>query len=94
MTGLTINFTKHCTVDVGAYIEASTGVIIANGNNDRTHACMELGPYRNRLGSINYFILDIGRVVVRSKVKQIIWPERLLMKATALGEKDRKSILN
>ena len=43
MTGLTVNFNKHCTVDVGAYVESSTDVIITNGNNDRTHACTALG---------------------------------------------------
>ena len=32
--------------------------------------------------------------MVRTKVKQIIWPKRLLRKATALGEKDRNAILN
>ena len=94
MTGLTINFTKHCTVDVGEYVEASTGTIIVNGNNGRTHACIALGTYRNKLGSINYFKLNTGRVMVRTKVKQIIWPKRLLRKATALGEKDRNAILN
>ena len=65
MTGLTVNFTKHCKVDVGAYVEASTDAIITNGNNDRTHAVIALGPSRNRQGSIKCFDLDTGRVVVR-----------------------------
>ena len=64
MTGLTVNFTKHCTVDVGAYIEASTDAIITNSNNNRTHACIALGPSRNRQGSINCFDIDTGTVVV------------------------------
>ena len=53
VTGLTVNFTKHCTVDVGAYVEASTNAIITNGDNDRTHACITLGPSWNIQGSVN-----------------------------------------
>ena len=81
MTGLTVKFTKHCTVDVGAYVEASTNAIITDVNNDRTYACITLGPSGNRQGSINCFNLDTGGVVVCRTVKQMIWPERLLEKA-------------
>ena len=83
VTGLTVNFTKHCTVDVGAYIEASTNAVITNGNNGRIHACIALGPSGNRQGYIKCFDLDKGRVLVRSTVKHMIWPERLLRKANA-----------
>ena len=60
MIGLTVNFTKHYTVDVGAYVEASTSAIITNGNNDRTQACISLGPSGNRKGPIKCFDLDTG----------------------------------
>ena len=89
----TVNFTKHCTVDVGAYIESSTDALITNGNNDRTHACIALGTYGNRQGSINCFDLDTGRVEVRSTFKQMIWPERLLRKANMWGERGKKAVL-
>ena len=81
VTRLTVNFSKHCTVDVGAYVESSTNAIITNGNNDRTHACIALGPSGNRQGYINCFELDKGRVVVFRIVKQMIWLERLLRKS-------------
>ena len=93
MTGLTIHFTKHCTVDVGAYVEASTNTIITNGNNDRTHACTALGPSGNRQGSINCFDLDTGRFVVRRTVRQMIWPERLIRKENTWGQNGKKAIL-
>ena len=80
-------------MDIGANIEASTDTIITNGNNYRTYACIALGPYGNRQGSINCSELDTGRVVVRGKVKQRIWAERLLSKAYAWGEKGKKAIL-
>ena len=83
MTGLTDNFTKHCTVYVGTYVEASTNTIITNGNNDRTHACIALGPSENRQGSIKCFDLDTCRVVVHRTFKKIIWPESILRKANA-----------
>ena len=93
MTGLTLNFTKHCTVDVGAYVEASTNVIIKNGNNDKTHACIALGPYGNIQGSINCFDIDTGRVAVRITVKHVMCPERLLRKANMWEKKGKKAIL-
>ena len=74
MTGLTVDFTKRYTVDVGAYVEASTDAIITNGNNDRTQACIALGTYGNIQGSINYFDLDTVSVVVHRTCKQMIWP--------------------
>ena len=91
--GLTVNFTKHCTVDVGTYVEASTDAIITNGNNDRTHACIALGPYGNRQGSINFFDLDMGWFVVCMKVKPMICTERLLRKANTWGGKGKKAVL-
>ena len=90
VTGLTVNFTKHCTVDVGACVEASIDAIITNGNNDRTHACIALGPSGNRQGSIKCFDLDTVRVVVRRTVKQMICPERLLSKAKVWGKRERR----
>ena len=72
VTGLNVNLTKHPTVDVGAYVEASTDTIITNGNNDRTHASIALGPYRNRQGSINCSDLDTVWVIVRTTFKQMI----------------------
>ena len=93
MTGLTVNFTKNCTVDVGAYVESSTDAIITDGNNDRIHACIALGPSGNIQGYINWFDLDTGRVVVRRIFKKCIWTERLLRKANTRGKKDKKTIL-
>ena len=72
VTELTANFTKHCTVDFGAYVEAITNAIITNGNNDRTHACIALDPSGNIQGSIKCFDLGTGRVVIRRTVKHMI----------------------
>ena len=48
VTGLTINFIRHCKFDVGAYIEASTDAIITNEYADRTHPCIFLGLSGNK----------------------------------------------
>ena len=93
MTGLAVNFTKNCTVDAGAYVEASTDAIITNGNNNRTHACIALGAPRNGQGSINCFDLDTGRVLVRRTFKQMVWLERLLREANVWGGKGKKAFL-
>ena len=48
-------FLRNCQFDVGAYVEASTDVILINDNYDRTHPCIYLGPSGNRQGSHNCF---------------------------------------
>ena len=68
-------------------------MIITNGNNDVTHACIALGPSGNRQGPIKCSNLDTGRIVVCSTVKHMIWTERLLRKANEWGKKDNKAIL-
>ena len=93
MTGLTVNFTKHCMVDAGVYVETSTDAIIANCNNYRRHACIALVPSGNRQSSINCFDLDTGRFVVRRTVKQMMWMDRLLSKANAWGKKGNNANL-
>ena len=93
MIGLTVNVTKYLKVDVGTYVEASTNAIITNSNNDRTHACIALGPSGNIQGSVNCFDLDTCRVVVHMKVRQMIFPYRLVRKANAWGKKGKNAIL-
>ena len=90
MTGLTVNFTNHCTVDIGAYAKSNTNAIITNGNNDKKHACIAMGSSVNRKG---YFDLDTGRVVVLRTFKQMICPYRLLTKAKTWGKKGKNAIL-
>ena len=93
VTGLTVNFTKHCTVDVGVSVEASIDAIITNSNNDRTHTCIALGPSGNRQGSLNCLDLDTSQVVVLGIFKQIIGQGRLIRKANVWGKKVKNAIL-
>ena len=78
---LTINFKDYCKFDVGGYVEASTDAVITNNNSDRTQACIFLGPYGNRQGSLNCVDLETGKVMVRRSAKKLFWPDRLLKKA-------------
>ena len=89
VTGLTVNFLRHCQFDVGAYVEASTDAIITNDISDRTHPCIYLGPSGNRQCSHNCFSLDIGCVLVQRSAKQMPWPD-MLLKLQTLGEKRGK----
>ena len=88
-----MNFTKDCNVNYGAYIEASTDVIIKNDNSEQTHSCIALGPSGNRQGSINCFNLETGRVVVRRIFKQIPWTDRLLKTTNQWGGKGKAAIM-
>ena len=93
VTGTTVNFTRDCNNDCGAYVEASTYAIITNENSERTHSCIALGPSCNRKGSVNFFDLKAGRVVVRRTVKQIPWTDRLLKVANQWVKKGKAAIM-
>ena len=90
---MTVNFTRDCNVICGAYVEASTDAIITIDNSEQTHSCIMLGPSGNIQGSINFFDLKTGRVVVQRTVKQIPWTDRLLKMANQWEKKVKAAIL-
>ena len=59
VTGLHLDFKKHCRARFGSYVEASQDPDITNTMNDRTAPCIVLGPTGNVQGSINcYNLMD------------------------------------
>eukprot|EP00956_Cyclotella_meneghiniana_P009213 scaffold12647_cov40-Cyclotella_meneghiniana.AAC.2 len=51
VTGLRLDYKKHCQARFGAYVEASYDADITNTMNDRTAPCIVLGPTGNVQGS-------------------------------------------
>ena len=73
-----MDFTKHCRVRFGAYVEAHDDPDVSNTLRDRTTACIALGPTGNLQGSIACFDLTTGRVIKRRTVTPLPMPDRII----------------
>jgi hypothetical protein len=91
VTGMKLDFTKHCKVQFGAYVEASFDDEITNTLKERTHSCISLGTSGNVQGSIKCLDLETGRVVKRRTVNVLPMPERVIERMIKLGKKCRQS---
>eukprot|EP00804_Cyclotella_cryptica_P012916 CCRYP_002270-RA/>CCRYP_002270-RA protein AED:0.39 eAED:0.36 QI:0/0/0/1/0/0/2/0/224 len=69
VTGLCMDYLKHCRARWGAYAEASQDPDITNKMNDHTVLCIVLGPTGNVQGSISCCNLKTKQVVKRQTIK-------------------------
>ena len=93
VTGRTINYLKDCRADIGAYVEASMDAMVTNDHTSHTHSCIALGLSRNRQGSLKFFGLDTGKVVLRRTFTQMPYPERMVKQANYWGLKSKSAIV-
>ena len=92
VTGRNLAFNKDCCADIRAYVEATVDADVTNGQETRTHSCISLGPSGNIQGSLNSFGLETGKVVIRRRVVQMPFPNRMLKKTVAWGKKSKAHI--
>ena len=74
---------------MGSYIEATVDADITNEQEERTYSCISLGPSGNMQGSLKCFDLKTGKVVIRRRVEQLPFPNRMLKKAIEWGKKGK-----
>ena len=80
---------KDYRADIGAYIEATVDADITNGQEVKTHSCIYLGPSGSIQGSLKSLDLETGKVVIRRRIVQLPFSNRMLKKATAWREKSK-----
>ena len=93
VTGMTTNYLKDCRMDIGAYVEASMDAMVTNDHTSHTHSCIALGLSINRQGSLKFFDLDTGKVVLRRTFTQMPYPERMVKQANYWGLKSKSAIV-
>jgi hypothetical protein len=87
VTGQTLICGKDCCAEMEAYIKATVDADITNGQEERTHSCISLGPLENiQCSLIN---LETGKVLIRRSVEQLPFPYIMLKKAIEWGERAR-----
>ena len=65
---------------------------ITNGQEARTHSCISLGPSGNIQSSLKCFDFETGKAVIRRRVVQLPFPNRIRKKANAWGKKTKAQI--
>jgi len=93
VTGRKLVCDEDCRADIGAYIKATVGADITNGQEARTHSCISLRPSGNIQGSLKCFDLETGKVVISRRVVQLPFPNIMLKKTNAWGKKSKGQIM-
>jgi hypothetical protein len=75
VTGLKLDFVKHCKYLWGSYVEASEDAEITNTLRSCTFPCIMLGPTGNTQGSVWCFNLQSKQVIKRRTVKPLPMPD-------------------
>ena len=60
------------------YVKASRDADVTNDMEQRTDACIAVGPADNRQGSVLCFKLGNAKVVTRRTIKQLPMPDRVM----------------
>jgi hypothetical protein len=91
VTGMKLDFAKHCRVPFGPYVEASFDDEVTNTLKEHTHVCISLGTCGNAQGSIKCLDLATGRVVKKRTVKILPMPERVIKRVIQMGKKSKQT---
>lgn len=91
VTGLRMDYDKHCKCRWGAYVEASQDADITNTMNDRTAPCIALGPTGNVQGSVSCFNLETKQLVTRRTVTPLPMPDRVKRRVEKLGKRNKQT---
>ena len=91
ITGLKLDYKKHCKALWGSYVEASDDNEVTNTMRARTSPCIVLGPTGNIQGSVKCYNLDTQQIIKRRTVTPLPMPDRIIKLITRLGKKSKQS---
>ena len=86
VTGQTIDYTKHCRLQFGEYVQTHEETNNDTGH-ERTIGAIALRPTGNSQGGYYFYSLKSGRVVNRSKWTQLPMPAEVLDRLSALSRR-------
>ena len=92
VTGRTVNYKRECWACIGGHLEGSTDAMVNNDNQTKNHSCIALETSGKRQGSVKCFDLETGKVVVSRNINHILWPGRIIKKASAWGKRSKEII--
>jgi hypothetical protein len=90
VTGLKIDYSKHCRARWGSYVEASDDLDVTNTMRDRTSPSIVLGPTGNIQGSVRCYNLETKSVVKRRTITPLPMPGRVIRRVLELGKRSKQ----
>jgi hypothetical protein len=90
MTSTTLDYSKHCKLPFGAYVQTQEENNPTNNMKERTCAAICLGPKTNFQGSYKFLCLRTGRRITRKQFKELPMPASVIKSVEALTERDKK----
>ena len=86
VTGLKMDFKKHCRAIWGSYIEAHDDPDQTNTMDSRTSPCIYLGTSGNAQGSVKCYNLETKKIIKRRNFTALPMPDRVVRRVIALGK--------
>jgi hypothetical protein len=91
MTGTSLDYSKHCKVPFGAYVETHEENSPTNTMSERTRGAVCLGPSANFQGSYKLLCLRTGRKIVRKQFTELPMPDSVIKRVEAISARDKRS---
>ena len=86
MTGTQFDYTKHCKLPFGSYVQAHEEPSPTNTQAARTVGAICLGPTGNLQGSYKFLNLRTGRLITRRSWTSLPMPDEVIARVNALGK--------
>jgi hypothetical protein len=90
MTGMVLEFAKHCKLPFGVYAEAHEEYPKTNTMAPRTRGVVCLGPTGNFQGSYKIMCHQTGRKLTRKQFQELPMPESIIKRIEAIAEKEKQ----
>ena len=88
MTGRDLDYSKHCQIPFGAYVQASQDEHPKNNNKARTIDAIYLQPMTNKQGGHEVMDLNTGRPITRPVVWEVPVTDRVIKAVETMAENE------
>jgi hypothetical protein len=85
MSGETLNYKKHLSLQVGQYCQVHEEDTPHNSQSPRTQGAISLGPSGNLQGGYKFMALNTGKKITRRSWDVIPMPDTVIARVNALG---------
>ena len=98
MTGIKLDYTKHCRLAFGDYAQTHEEHNPTNSMNERTIGAICLGPMENFQGGYKFMSLRTGKLIHRRNFTPILMTQEVIDPVLTIGtnrelEADKSAIL-
>jgi hypothetical protein len=93
MSGETLNYKKHLSLQVGQYCQVHEEDTPHNSQSPRTKGAISLGPSGNLQGGYKFMALNTGTKITRRSWNVIPIPDTVIARVNALGTNQPEQLI-